>query len=204
MRPTLHTERLILRPFAAADADAVTRLASAREIAATTLSIPHPYERGFAETWIASHQDQFAASGSIVLAITLREDGTLAGAIGLDVEPLHRRAELGYWVGLDYWGRGYCTEAALALVRHGFETMGLHRILAHHFSRNPASGRVMQKIGLRHEGTLRGHVLKWGVQEDLELYGMLHDDFARMKRTPTAAPLEAAPRRAADPARSGA
>src|SRR5690606_40251496 len=92
-----------------------------------------------------SHQDQFAASGSIVLAITLREDGTLAGAIGLDVEPLHRRAELGYWVGLDYWGRGYCTEAALALVRHGFETMGLHRILAHHFSRNPASGRVMQK-----------------------------------------------------------
>src|SRR5690606_40905097 len=74
MRPTLHTERLILRPFAAADADAVTRLASAREIAATTLSIPHPYERGFAETWIASHQDQFAASGSIVLAITLRED----------------------------------------------------------------------------------------------------------------------------------
>jgi ribosomal-protein-alanine N-acetyltransferase len=179
MRPTLRTERLILRPFTPADADDVTALVGPREIAANTLSIPHPYDRSMAEAWLATHEDGFERGESLVLAVTLREGGTLVGCVGLAIDAGHRRAELGYWTGVDFWGHGYCTEASAAAVRYAFESIGLHKVFARHLVRNPASGRVMQKLGMRHEGTLRGHVLKWGVHEDLEVYGLLRDEFER-------------------------
>jgi ribosomal-protein-alanine N-acetyltransferase len=171
----LHTRRLILRPFNLADAADVQRLAGAYEIAATTGTIPHPYEDGMAETWINTHAARLADGTGIVYAITLRETGVLCGAIGLAIKTEHQRAELGYWLGVPYWGRGYCTEAAETLLDHGFRTLELHRILAVHLTRNPASGRVMQKIGMRHEGTLREHMCKWGVFETVECYAILRD-----------------------------
>ncbi len=177
-RPTIETEHLILRPFALADAPAVQRLAGHRDIASTMLHIPHPYEDGMAEEWIGSQQAAFERGESLDLAVTLRSDGSLVGAVGLRLERRHARAALGYWIGRPFWGRGYCTEAARALVRYAFETLGLHRIHAYHLTRNPASGRVMQKIGMRHEGHLREHVEKWGVFEDLELYGILNGELA--------------------------
>ncbi|HEX6643101.1 MAG TPA: GNAT family N-acetyltransferase [Gemmatimonadales bacterium] len=179
MTDTLRTERLLLRPFAPDDADAVTALVSAREIAATTVSIPHPYDRSMAEAWIAGHPAARARGELHTFAVTIATDGELVGAVGLAVNQGNLRAELGYWTGVPWWGRGYGTEAAAAILRFGFETLGLHRIFAHHMTRNPASGRIMQKIGMRHEGTLRGHVLKWGVHEDLELYGIVREDFER-------------------------
>ena len=179
MPPTLQTERLILRPFTLADAEAVTALVSPREIALSTISIPHPYDRSMAEAWIGTLGGAFERGDSLTLAVTLRADGTLVGCVGLAIDRNNHRGEIGYWTGLEYWGRGYCTEAAAVVVRHAFEVLGLHRIVAHHMTRNPASGRVMQKLGMRHEGTLRGHVLKWGVHEDLEIYGLMRDEFER-------------------------
>jgi RimJ/RimL family protein N-acetyltransferase len=88
----------------------------------------------------------------------------------------HDRAELGYWIGKPFWGRGYATEAARALVQYGFDTLGLHRIYARHLTRNPASGRVLHKIGMTHEGYRRKHEKKWGIYEDDKLYGILRDD----------------------------
>jgi len=78
------------------------------------------------------------------------------------IEADHRRAELGYWIGVPYWGKGYATEAARSVVNYGFSTLELHRIFASHVPANPASGRVLTKIGMRHEGRLLGHILKWG------------------------------------------
>ncbi len=147
------------------------QLCSAREIAAGTLSIPHPYPDGAAAEWISSRGREEPR-----FAIERREDAALVGAIGLRVEPDHARAELGYWVGVPYWNRGYATEAAAAVVRYGFEQLGLERIYAHHFVANPPSGRVLQKIGMRHEGTLRRHVLKWGERLDLEAYAVLRSE----------------------------
>jgi ribosomal-protein-alanine N-acetyltransferase len=98
------------------------------------------------------------------------------GAVGLILAPAHDRAELGYWIGAPYWGRGYATEASRAVVRWGFEGLGLRRIHASHFPRNPASGRVLEKLGMRHEGTLRQHVKKWDEYLDLESYGLLADE----------------------------
>jgi ribosomal-protein-alanine N-acetyltransferase len=176
-RPILETERLILRPFEFADAQEVQRLAGAREIAATTLNIPHPYEDGVAEEWIGTHQEAFEQGTGVTFAITTRGDGRLIGAISLmGIRPGHQ-AELGYWIGKPYWNQGFCTEAARAVVVYGFGVLGLNRVHACHLSRNPASGRVMQKLGMAHEGRRRQHVQKWEAFEDLELYGVLRGEY---------------------------
>lgn len=170
-------ERLVLRPFKLADAPDVQRLAGAREIAATTLNIPHPYEDGVAEAWISKHQETFDQGKGVTLAITFRTNGRLIGAISLmDIRSKHQ-AELGYWIGKPYWNQGYCTEAARAMLRYGFQVLELQRIHACHLSRNPASGRVMQKLGMQHEGRRRQHVVKWGEMDDLELYGILRSEW---------------------------
>jgi [ribosomal protein S5]-alanine N-acetyltransferase len=142
-----------------------------------TLTVPHPYEQGVAEEWIAGQEAAWSSGERLVLAVTTQADG-LVGAIGLHFASEHQRAELGYWIGVPYWGRGYATEAAAALLSFAFGDLGLRRVVAHHFSRNPASGRVLQKLGMRHEGSLRDHVLKWGAFEDLEIYGILAGEWA--------------------------
>lgn len=174
-RPTLRTERLVLRPFQLSDAPRVRELAGAREVADNTLTIPHPYPEGMAEAWIASHERSFQLGEIAVFAITL-QDGDLVGAVGLNLEDETGIAELGYWIGVPYWGSGYATEAAEALLEFGFESLVLERIWARAFVRNPASSRVLQKLGMRHEGTLRSSIRKDDELLDAEIYGILREE----------------------------
>ncbi len=180
-QPTLQTQRLILRPFCLADADDVQLLAGAREVAAMTLTIPHPYEDGMAQEWIQTHPTAFSQGKGVNFAIALRDKNTLCGAIGLGINQEHNHAELGYWIGKPFWGNGYCTEAAKEVLRYGFEKLGLHRICASHFVHNPTSGRVMQKIGMTYEGCRRQHTLKWGEYIDFMDYGILKSDWQNLK-----------------------
>jgi RimJ/RimL family protein N-acetyltransferase len=175
-QPTLTTERLILRPFTPADADAVHAIVSDREIAYNTAHIPHPYPEGMALEWIERISARWHTGESAVFAATDQGDGRIVGAVGLEIEPPHRRAELGYWVARPFWNGGYATESARAVVEFGLRGLGLNRVQAHHYCRNAASGRVMQKIGMTFEGRQRKHVLKWGVFEDIDIYGILADD----------------------------
>jgi ribosomal-protein-alanine N-acetyltransferase len=177
-RPTIETERLILRPFSLDDAPEVRRLAGDRDIASTTGNIPHPYEDGMAEEWIGTHQERFDKGELVNFAIVNGKQGFLVGAISLVINKQNESAELGYWIGKPYWNNGYCTEAARAVVRYGFEVLGLNRIHAAHMRRNPASGKVMQKTGMKHEGCLRQHIKKWGKFEDIESYGILRGEYA--------------------------
>jgi ribosomal-protein-alanine N-acetyltransferase len=172
-QPTLETERLLLRPFRLSDASDVRRLAGAFEIADTTLTIPHPYPEGTAELWIATHATGFLARTQATFAIEERATRTLAGAIGLHIEPRHSIAELGYWIGLPFWGQGYATEAGRSIVAFGFTTLALNRIQARHFARNPASGSVMRKLGMSCEGTLRQAMKKWDRFEDVVMFSVL-------------------------------
>lgn len=176
-RPTIETERLLLRPFELSDAKDVQRLVGDRGIADTTQNIPHPYEDGMAEEWISTHQPKFEAGELSNFAILLRTCGELIGTIGLRIVPRFERAELGYWIGRPYWKNGYCTEAGCAVVRYGFSILKLNRIHASHLTRNSASGRVMQKIGMAHEGCARQHAKRWDRFEDLELYGILREQW---------------------------
>ena len=111
------------------------------------------------------------------LAITLRDTGRLIGGIGLRLVEEFQSAELGYWVGVPYWGNGYATEAAREMLRYGFEELRLHRIFASHFKNNPNSGRILRKLGMRYEGCQREHIHKFGEFLDLELYGLLRREW---------------------------
>ncbi|NMF82887.1 GNAT family N-acetyltransferase [Nodosilinea sp. P-1105] len=175
-QPILSTERLILRPFTQADVPTVTDLAGVRQISEMTLSIPYPYTEADATAWISQHPQLWAEGKAIDYAIT-RYDVSLCGSVGLGLNPDHNLAELGYWIGQPYWGLGYATEAARAIVAFGFTTLELNRINATHFSDNPASGRVMEKLGMRCEGYRHRHTLKWGKYRDIKLYGLLQSDW---------------------------
>jgi RimJ/RimL family protein N-acetyltransferase len=183
-RPQLRTERLLLRPFTLADAPGVQQLAGDRDVASTTLRIPHPYEDGVAEAWIETHPRLWEEGKALPLAVIHSQTGQLIGAVGLEITAEHERAELGYWIGKPYWNCGYCTEAARTLVRYGFEELRLRRIVAHYLARNPASGRVMEKLGMQREGLLRRHTKKWGVLEDIVAYGLLREEFFETSLTP--------------------
>jgi RimJ/RimL family protein N-acetyltransferase len=179
--PTRETERLVLRAFTQADARRVQELASAFEVADTTGHMPHPYLDGMAEDWIGGHADEFVRGEGATFAITVSATGEVIGAIGLTIHPRDRRAEMGYWVGVPYWNRGYATEAARALLQYAFRDLGLNRVYASHFSRNPASGRVMRKAGMKYEGVLREHFVRWTLPEDLVCYGILRQDWERLQ-----------------------
>jgi RimJ/RimL family protein N-acetyltransferase len=171
-QPILATGRLLLRPFTLADAPEVQRLAGDYAVAATTL-LPYPYPDGLAEAWIASLCEGAERGEAAAFAVTLAGTGGLIGGVRLQVDPDHARGELGFWIAQACWGRGYATEAVRAVIGYGFSALGLHRVHAIHFSRNPASGRVMEKCGMVHEGRLRQHVRKWGVFEDVDLWGII-------------------------------
>lgn len=176
-KPTLRTARLVLGSFTLRDAAEVQRLAGAREIADTTLAIPHPYEVQHALAWIEQQQQETVGGPNLSFAVRLLSADTLIGSVGLrDIDPEHRQAELGFWIGRDWWGQGYAREAARAVVQFGFETVKLNRICAHHMARNSASGRVLLAIGMQREGRLRQRVRKWGKYEDVELYAILQAD----------------------------
>ena len=176
-QPEIKTGRLLLRPFVLADAPAVQRLAGAREIADTTLLIPHPYPDGAAENFINGVAKEWLEGKTSVFAITFADTGKLCGSIGLMIESKYSRAEMGYWVGVPFWGQGICTEPARGLLQFGFGTLNLNRIHAHHFARNPASGAVLRKLGMKHEGHLRQHIRKNDTFEDLVCYGLLRSEF---------------------------
>lgn len=174
--PTLRTERLILRAYTLADVPALVERINDVEVARTTLNLPHPYTPEIAVEWIGGHAKRFAEGKDLTWAVTLAADGELAGGIGLSISPRHRKGTMGYWVARRHWGQGICTEAAGAVVAYAFDALKLNRVEACHFSHNPASGRVMQKIGMRHEGHFRQCYERWGELVDSDHYAILASD----------------------------
>lgn len=176
----IETSRLKLRPFNESDIPALVALLSAREIAATTLRIAHPYTEQHARDFLVHARNP----EKLWLAITQRSDDQLRGGVGLMLKPEHQQAELGYWIGVPYWGHGFATEAAQAAVRHGFADLKLHRIAAMCMMRNPASGRILVKLGMRHEGCLREAQNKWGEYVDVDCYAILRKEWEARKHFP--------------------
>ena len=169
----IHSERLKLKKFTLDDVSRVAPLLQDKEIASTTINIPYPYHEKSAIDWINANEKSLKKGDNIVWAICLLENLELVGAINLSLNKIHNSAELGYWVGKRHWNKGYCSEAAGAVISFGFKNMSLNKIVAYHMSRNPASGNVMQKIGMTHEGSFKKHYYKWGQYEDVEAYGVL-------------------------------
>ncbi len=178
-QPTLRTSRLLLRNFHLSDAARVSFLAGDFDIAQMVSSIPHPYEEQMAVQWIESHEDQLNSKAALHYAIIQIEQDLLIGAIGLQLDLPNQSAEMGYWIGKPYWNQGFATEAAKAILEVAFVELGLNRVEARHMTKNPASGRVMQKIGMTYEGTLRQSIYRFGNFEDATIYSILRSEFIR-------------------------
>ena len=168
------TDRLRLRFFTEQDANDVQKLCNNINIYKTTLYIPHPYTVENALLWMKNHRKNFAENKGYEFAITNKETGELLGAIALSHNERHKQGELAYWIGEPFWNKGYGTEAAKAMLQFAFDVKGMHKVFARFFSSNPASGKIMQKIGMVEEGLLKDHVLKDDHFEDLYMYGMIN------------------------------
>ncbi len=175
--PVLETERLILRTITFEDIPDIQRLAGERDVASQTSDgeIPQP---GTEEQWLKKRREGFEKGEAVDFVVIHRDEGILIGAIGLGAKyKKDESMQLGYWIGKPYWNKGYCTEAALAVLKYGFEALNLHRIYSRHFGSNPASGRVMQKLGMKYEGTMREAIKKWGRFEDMVCYAILRSEY---------------------------
>jgi RimJ/RimL family protein N-acetyltransferase len=177
-RPSLETDRLRLRPFTQEDAETVQRLVNDLEIVATTRALHFPYPEGAASRWISQQPLVWLEGRAAIFAISLKSSGLVIGATGLEIDAADERAELGYWMDPAFWNRGYTTEAAIALVDFAFRQLGLNRVSAEHMVHNPASGRVLEKAGLRPEGLLRQHAKKWGRFHDVAVFGLVREDWS--------------------------
>lgn len=174
--PELSTGRLLLRSFRNSDKTVLKELCRDQEIAATTLSIPHPFTLQDAVDWLEKKEMDFKEGNEIAWAVCIRQTGNLSGAVGLRLEPKHNSGELGYWFGKSYWGRGYATEASREVLTFAFEELGLNRVEAHHMIGNEASGRVLEKLGMKYEGMHRQRIKKWDEYKDVKCFAILRSD----------------------------
>lgn len=171
---TITTNRLVLRLFEKSDAEAVAKLCNNYNIYRNTLYLPYPYSVYDALTWMERHLENFKADKAYEFAITDRETGLVYGAIALSNNQSFLNGEIAYWIGEDYWGNGYATEAAEAMKQFAFQEKGYHKIFARYFGSNPASGRVLEKLGMHQEGILQDHVRKENRYEDLVYCGIIN------------------------------
>jgi len=167
----LETSRLILRPFVSTDAAKVQALAGDKRVSETTLHIPHPYLDGMAEQWISQHLAHWQNQSAVIYAITDKASACLMGTVSL-VDIQGDEAELGYWLGVDYWGKNYATEAARALADFAFSALGINKLTADHLTDNPASGKVMEKIGMTYQHNIQKHD-RHGCLSNMKVYHLL-------------------------------
>lgn len=141
------TRRLMLRTPAAADADAMARLANDAGLAAMLARLPHPYTIAHAHSFLDS------ARNELVFAVTDLADGAFLGLCGLRPTVKVKAVDLGYWLGRPHWGQGFATEAAQAVVDLAFTTLDIECVWANCRAINLASRRVLEKCGFQHRGT---------------------------------------------------
>jgi RimJ/RimL family protein N-acetyltransferase len=176
--PNLATSRLVLRPFVGKDVPSVVEFCGAREVADTMTGIPHPYRREDAESWISTHAAAFEHGVGATFAVEGPE-GVVGAVLLMNIDRATLQAELGYWIGLPFWRKGYATEAAREGVRYAFEDVRLNRIYARCMVRNPASVRVLEKLGMTREGLLRQNLRRWEQFEDAYIYSILRSEWPR-------------------------
>jgi [ribosomal protein S5]-alanine N-acetyltransferase len=163
--------RCIVRRFIAADAECVAAVANDRRIWLQLRDLfPHPYHLADAEDYIGR-----VATVDPPLSLAIVVDGRAVGGVGLQLmtDVNRRSAEIGYWLGAAYWGRGIATEAVTLVTDWAFLTHGLLRIFAQPFAANTASRRVLEKAGYELEGTMRRSAIKEGEVRDQCLYARL-------------------------------
>jgi RimJ/RimL family protein N-acetyltransferase len=185
--PTLHTPRLRLRPFTPADADAIFALHS-NPIILRYWDSPAWTDRARTTRFLDICEQMQQEGSGARLAIERAADAAFIGVCNLfNWNPTHRSAKLGYVLDIPAWGQGFATEAAGTLLQWSFNTLDLNRVQAETDTRNAASNRVLEKLGFRHEGTLRQDCIVDGEISDSRVYGLLRRDWTDAAKSPAGA-----------------
>jgi RimJ/RimL family protein N-acetyltransferase len=180
--PNLATSRLLLRQFVLGDAKSIQFLLRNKNVVKTTATIPHPYPNGLARKWIIGLNKRIKDNQEFTWGITSLETNELIGAISLlNYNKHNKHVEIGYWIGFPFWNNGYCTEAGEKVLEFGFKKLGLNRIFGCHFPHNPASRKVLKKLGMKKEGIFRKHIKRWGKFHDAEYHGILKEEWKKSK-----------------------
>jgi ribosomal-protein-alanine N-acetyltransferase len=181
--PVIETERLLLRKLTMRDASDMFRYCQDKEVARHVLWEAHT---SILETraYIRYNLYQYRSGEPASWCIVLRETNRVVGTIGyMSYNADNSTVEIGYSLAREQWGKGLMTEALLAVIGETFRTLKVHRIEAMHFTDNPASGRVMEKCGLIHEGHMRERICCKGVFRDVEMWGILRKDWEKQHHT---------------------
>jgi RimJ/RimL family protein N-acetyltransferase len=168
--PVLLTQRLILSQLNESDIPFIVEYLQQKIFSDLTSNIPYPYTEKDAESWLEMSREAFIHKTGYTFAIRDKQH-RMMGAVGIH-DRGDNKAELGYWLAVPFWSKGYVTEAAKAIIDFGFETLKLNKIYATHFLNNPASGRIMQKIGMEKEALLKQHVKKEEDYLDILMYSL--------------------------------
>lgn len=181
--PVIETERLILRKLTMRDASDMFRYCQDKEVARHVLWEAHT---SILETraYIRYNLYQYRSGEPASWGIVLRETNRVVGTIGyMSYNADNSTVEIGYSLTREQWSKGLMTEALRAVIDETFHTLKVHRIEAMHFTDNPASGRVMAKCGMTHEGHMRERICCKGVFRDVEMWGILRKDWEKHHHT---------------------
>lgn len=175
--PRLETKRLVLRPVSMKDAADMFAYSRDPQVARHVLWEVHQSlsdTKGYLRYILTQYRNGAPSSWGIVL----KETNRLVGTIGfMACNETDKVAEVGYSLARSCWNQGLMTEALQAVLAECFGTLRLHRVEAMHESDNPSSGRVMAKCGMTHEGHLRGKVFNKGAFRDVEIWGIVREDY---------------------------
>lgn len=185
MIPTLRGEDLLLRPLLPADAEALVPLLRDPAVAEPYVLPRYPWSVATARAEIAAMPASFEASRRLDLGIVPAAEGRVVGEISLGFATAHDRAEIGFWIGRPWWGRGYARGAIDLLLGWTFAQRGLHRVTARTLGDNPRAATLLSRLGFAHEGLLREHQYHWGRFRDVALWGLMARDWCEGPR-PTA------------------
>lgn len=170
----IDTARLRLRPPVVSDAAEIARLVGEWEVAHWLVRVPYPYRTEHARAWIERSAEERRVGSGWPFLLERRDDGAILGSIDLSMEDGRTGASVGYWVGKPFWGRGYASEAAIALLGYAFDVLMLAQVTASVLPDNQRSARVLEKAGFRFGG--RRH-------EDTYERGRVETDYYSIRRS---------------------
>ena len=175
--PIIETDRLVLRTAVPQDIPKIVHYANNPAVALNTLNIPFPYTEKDAINWLNTGYQGLAKGTEFIFGIEHKVSNSFIGGISLKVDKKFNNAEVGFWLGEQFWNLGLMTEALKSILDFGFKVLDLHKIHAHHFAHNIGSGKTMKKNGMIKEGEMVEHVKKGEQYLDIVLYRLTREEY---------------------------
>lgn len=179
--PQLNSKRLLLKGTDISDVPSMVTHLNNQKISSQLLNIPFPYTEADAIKRLEFINNGFKNQERFVFSIHFKEKNGLIGQMGLHLDKENDRAEIGYWVAEDYWGRGIASEALHCILKFGFDELKLHKIYATHYPDNPSSGKVLLKNQMIRECELKDHYKINGEYKSVIQYRLTKEEYQNLK-----------------------